>query len=76
MHNNIVWIGLIAFLIISDSNAVPLSDFIAFGRSYGDSSFSRIHRTASFNISISPKLPYFNETYSGIFVSLVSNYYI
>ena len=75
MHNNI-WIGLIALLIINYSNAVPLSDFIAFGQSNGDSSFSRIHRAASFRISISPTLPYFNETYNEIYVSLVSSYYI
>ena len=75
MYNYIGWIGLIAILIIDCTNAVPRSDFISFGQSHGDSQFSGIHRAASFAIEISPRIPYFNETYNEIFVSLVSIVY-
>ena len=73
MHRYISWIGLIA--LINYANAVPLSGFISFGRSAGDRQFSRIYRAASFEISITPEFPYFNETYSGIYVSSVAYLY-
>ena len=73
MHHYIIWIGFIA--LINYTNAVPLSDFIPFGRSEGDLQFSRIYRAASFEISITPRFPYFNETYSNIYVSVVAYLY-
>lgn len=72
MHNFISWIVLTAILIIDRCNAVPVSDFFPFGQTNGDSQFSGIHRGASFSIAISPNIPYFNETYSNIYVSSVS----
>lgn len=70
-NSYISWILLTAILIIDHSNAVPLSDFFPFGQSSGDSYFSKVHGQASSPIAISPSLPYFNEIYSNIYVSLV-----
>ena len=60
---------LATILIIDYTSAIPLSDFISFGSSNGDTQFSRIHRGASPHIRISPRFPYFNETYIAISVS-------
>ena len=67
------WIILIAATLITTySDAIPLSGFISFGQSSGDLYFSQIRRAASSAISVSPRLPYFNLTYSSIYVSLMS----
>ena len=78
--NYIGWIMLMVVLSIDDTNAVPLSGFISYGLRNGDQSFSGLHRAASFAISISPSIPYFNESLQyhicklsySIYVSLVS----
>lgn len=70
--NYIGWIMLMVVLSIDDTNAVPLSGFVSYGLRNGDQSFSGLHRGASFAISISPSIPYFNESYSTIYVSSLS----
>ena len=72
MDNYFSWILLSIILSINCTNAVPLSGFIPFGQNNGDQQFSGVHRAASFAISISPSILYFNETYSDIYVSSVS----
>ena len=63
---------LTAILIIDCTNAVPLSDFISFGQTGGDSQFSKVHRSVSSVIPIPPRIPYFNEIYSNTYVSYVA----
>ena len=65
------WILLNVILTFGYSNAVPLSEFIPFGQNNGDLFFSGIHRGATQAISISPRLPYFTQTFSSIYVSSV-----
>ena len=66
------WMVLIAATLMTTcSDAIPLTDFISFGQSNGDTYFSRVHRAASFAITISPRFPYFNLTYGNIYVSLI-----
>ena len=72
MNNYIGWIMLMVVLSIDDTSAVPISGFVSFGQGNGDQSFSGLHRGASFAISISPSIPYFNESYSTIYVSSLS----
>ena len=74
MNNYIGWIMLMVVLSIDDTNAVPLSGFVSYGLRNGDQSFSGLHRAASFAISISPSIPYFNESYSTIYVSYPTAY--
>ena len=76
MHNYFSWILLTVILSIDYTNAVPLSGFYSFGPSNDDQQFSGLHRAASFAISISPSIPYFNETYSDIYVSSVSIHFL
>lgn len=63
---------LTTILIIDCTNAVPLSDFISFGGSSGDSQFTKVYRAASLAIAIPPRFPYFNETYNSIYVSALT----
>ena len=69
MHNFVYWIVLTVAFITDYSDAVPLSDFIPFGRSNGDVPLYKAHRAASFAIRIPPRFPFFNETYANIYVS-------
>jgi len=68
-YNYISWIVITATLIIGYSDAVPLSDFISFGQGTGD---KNLHHAVSSAIAIPLGFPYFNETYSSIYVSLIS----
>ena len=74
MDHYFTWILFNVILIFNCSNALPLSDFIPFGRSNGDSQFSGIYRTATRAIAIPTRLPYFTQTFDSIFVSSVYVY--
>lgn len=60
---------LIGVLIAKHSDAVPLSDFISFGRSNGDLKLSKTHRAASSAIFIPRGFFFFNEQQTKVYVS-------
>ena len=79
VHNFISWLVLTGVLITDCSDAVPLSDFIPFGLNNGDIQLELEvnNRGASSDaIPISPRFPFFNETYDNIYVSLLYVLYV
>ena len=78
VHNFISWLVLTGVLITDCSDAVPLSDFIPFGLNNGDIQLEleRDHLGVSDAIPISPRFPFFNETYDNIYVRKFKYLYV
>jgi len=63
---------LVVTTIISVTNSIPINQFFPFGQSAGDLSFPPAESNASLRIAVPPTFPFFNETYTGIYVSSIN----